>query len=204
MLMFGSLNVGCLKHPGFNDLGTVASVVSIATSASSLMGGDSTGQSNQQAQQTADPFAPYRPQYATQLNSLMSNPGQVTQQPGYEWLRSQGEQGVNRTLAAQGRTQSGAEQIELSKFDQGFANTFYNDSINRLMQLSGASQNPAAGQAAYQANSAANYDRTNAGYKALGQGLGGLQTIYGAGPQQAPAPVNYANPTPVDPSGWTY
>jgi hypothetical protein len=201
--MFGSRDAGCLKHPGYNDIATVGSVVGIASGVNGLLGGDGSGQSNQQAQQAADPFAPYRPQYARQLNDLMSNPGSVTQQPGYEWLRSQGEQGVNRTLAAQGRTQSGQEQIALSQYDQGFANTFYNDSISRLMQLSGASQNPAAGESAYQANNKANYDARNGGYRGIMQGLGGLNTIYGGGgPQQYPAPVSYASPTPVDPSGW--
>jgi len=200
--MFGSRNVGCLQHPGYNSLGTVSSVVGIASGVSGLLGGDDSGQSNQQAAQAADPFAPYRAQYIGQLNTLMSNPWEVTKQPGYEWLRSQGEQGVIRTLAAQGRTQSGAEQIELAKYDQGFANTFYNDSLNRLMQLSGASQNPAAGQAAYAANDATNYNRSNNGYKSIMQGLGGLNSIYGDGPQQAPAPVTTSTPRPVDPSGW--
>ena len=160
------------------SLGVVSSVVGVASGVSGLLGGGDSGQSNQQAQQAADPFAPYRPQYINQLNTLMSNPGSIVDQPGYEWLRSQGEQGVSRVLAAQGRTQSGAEQIELSKFDQGFANTFYNDSLNRLIQLSGANQNPAAGQSAYQANSRTNYDRSNDSWDSVLKGLGGLSTIY--------------------------
>ena len=109
-------------------------------------GGSSTGQQY-------DPYGPYRNQAATQLNSLMNNPSQAMSQPGYQQTLQQGIQTTNRGMAASGQLSSGQEQASLQNLGQNTFGSYYNAQLANLMQLSGASQTPAAaGQAQTQAN----------------------------------------------------
>lgn len=132
-----------------------------------VMGGNS--QDAGAAQRAMDPFAPYRAQYAQQLNQLMADPSSVTSLPGYQFQQQQGQQAVERTLAAQGRTVSGQEQIELQKYGQGQAGQYYNDQYNKLAQLSGASTSPALGGQAFNQATAGNQAQQQAGWSGLTQ-----------------------------------
>jgi len=85
---------------------------------------------------TADPFASQRPQYQTQLNSLMN--GQFSpSDPSYNWRFNQGMEGVNRTMAAQGLNSSGQQLTALENYGQGQASTEYANQFSRLSQLAG-------------------------------------------------------------------
>lgn len=123
-----------------------------------------------------DPFAPYRGQYAEQLNQLMTQPSTVTTLPGYQFLQQQGQQAVQRALAAQGRTVSGQEQLALQEQDQGLANRFYNEQYQKLAQLSGANANPAAGGTAAADTMTQNLNQNQAGWGTLGTLVAGGMT----------------------------
>ncbi|HWV44638.1 MAG TPA: hypothetical protein VN039_01195 [Nitrospira sp.] len=85
----------------------------------------------------ADPFAPYRSQYATQLSALEANPSSITSLPGY----TAGLQAVQRAQAAQGYTGSGNAMNALAQYGQGF----YNQQVQQLAALAGAGATPGAG-----------------------------------------------------------
>lgn len=100
-----------------------------------------------------DPYASYRPQAAQQLNTLMNDPSQAIGQPGFAQQLQSGMQQTNRGMAATGQSQSGNEQLALNSQGQNTFASYYNSQVANLMQLSGASQNPAAAsQAQTQAN----------------------------------------------------
>lgn len=91
----------------------------------------------QQASQ-ADPFAPYRAQYAAQLAQLSSDPGAyLTKLPGYE----AGIQAVNRGMAAGGYLGSGNQMVALQKY----GGDIYNQEATRLANLAGANISPQIG-----------------------------------------------------------
>lgn len=124
--------------------GTISAGIGILSGVNSLMGGGGSSTSPTQASAAADPFAPYRPQYAEQLNQLMADPSKVASQPGYK----AGMQVVERGLASHGQISSGNEQAALFDYGSGFFNQY----LQQLMNLSGVNQNPSAGpQAASQA-----------------------------------------------------
>jgi len=85
----------------------------------------------------ADPFAQYRGQAAQQLMALQANPNLVTQQPGYQ----AGLTAVERSLASQGFQGSGNMMAGLAEYGQNA----YQQAIQNLMTMSGASSSPAAG-----------------------------------------------------------
>ena len=150
----------------------VASVVGIASGINGLMGGGSSGggAGNTAGGAYYDPFASSRGQYATQLNNLMANPGSVTQTPGYQFGMNQGVEALNRNYASTGQGGSGAQQVGLQNFTQGYAGQQYNNQESTLAQLSGATQTPmnVTGQNQLNAN------QQQAGWGAVSQGVGAL------------------------------
>lgn len=88
------------------------------------------------ASEKADPFGPYRAQYAQQLAALSRDPSLITKQPGY----AAGLEAVRRSMAAQGYQGSGNMMAALSQYGQ----KFLGDEQNRLGMLAGAGFNPAA------------------------------------------------------------
>lgn len=122
----------------------------------------------------ADPFGAYRPQYAAQLNALMSDPSRVTSTPGYAFGMQQGQEALQRKLDKAGMSQSGAERVALQEYGQGYAGQQFQQQLANLMQLSGASQTPAAGQMY------SNQLRESAMKDILG-GLGGGNVVLGQG-----------------------
>ena len=121
-------------------------------------GGGSSGQ--------YDPYGQYRGQAATQLNTLMNNPSMAMSQPGYQQQLQAGQEQSQRGAAATGMLQSGAEASALQSQGQNTFASYYNSQLANLMQLSGASQSPAAaGMAQSQAATLAQ----NRGYQNLNQ-----------------------------------
>jgi hypothetical protein len=138
----------------------------------------------------ADPFAGYRPQYAAQLSNLMNNPQSVTQTPGYQFNLAQGLQGLQAQQAAQGRLVSGGALIQGQQFGQNLASQTYNQQLQTLAQLSGATQSPASGATAQGNLMASNLGSTYGGWQSIAGGLNQisnpLATLYS----------NYNNPSP--------
>lgn len=84
--------------------------------------------------------------YADQLKTLMN--GQFSpSDPSYAWRFQQGQQAVERSLAAKGLLQSGNAAIELQQYGQGMASQEYNAQFNRTLSALGASES--AFQASY-------------------------------------------------------
>lgn len=54
-------------------------------------------------------------------------------EPGYQFGLEQGEQGINRGLASRGSFLSGAAMKQLSRYNQDYAGTKFNDAYNRAL-----------------------------------------------------------------------
>jgi len=118
----------------------IATGAMLGGAAGGLIGGgagSSPSGAGQQAQQVIDPFAAYRPQYASQLNSFMQNPN-VSALPGFQQDLSQGTQALQRQAATTGNTSSGAELMQLQNYAMNLSNQYYNQNIQNLGSLSGA------------------------------------------------------------------
>ena len=148
-------------------LGGVSSAVGIASGVSNLFGGGTSGGGNVAGGSYYDPFAQYRGQYANQLNQLMANPASITSTPGYQFNMQQGQQALNRQAAQTGQQQSGAQQIALQQYGQGFSQNYLQNQLSQLSQLSGATQSPLSMVAANQ-NAFSNQQQS------LGNIMGGL------------------------------
>lgn len=101
--------------------------------------------------------------------------------PGYQFRMDQGLQGVQATLAAQGKSVLGGRGLtELQNYGQGTASSEYGNFINNLFGLSGIGQN-AAGQSANIATGTANQIAgAQVGYHNLG-----MQSIVGRAQNRA-------------------
>ena len=181
--------------------GTVAAVVSTAAGVNSLMGGSSGGQSSG----TYDPYGKYRGQAATQLNTLLAHPEQAMSQPGYQQTLKQGIEASKVGAAATGNVASGGELEALQSVGQNTFGSYYNSMLANLMQLSGASQAPAAanqamqqGANAAQARQVGNLQTLTSGLGSLGQSglFGGNQSpyvnTYGASSGYAPTSSSFS------------
>ena len=177
-----------------------------ALSAGQMLSGISTANramSPQQARAMADPFSASRPQYVNQLNALMANPSLAMSQPGYQFQRQQGEQAIDRKLAARGMgsytpegrgSASGGADIARMKYGQEYALGSYNDYVKQLSGLAGATQAPGVGgQAALSAQSAAAAAATQ-GWGAINQGIGTMQSIMKAAPSGNPNNSGWSTP----------
>ncbi len=76
----------------------------------------------------------------TGLNGLMTNPGSVVNDPGYEFQRAQGQQGIDRRAAAAGNYYSGAQMKAASRYNTDYATTKLDNSYNRLSNMAGLGQ----------------------------------------------------------------
>lgn len=145
-------------------------------------GPDSPGGGGGGVNSAYDPYGPYRADAAKRLNDLMIDPSMALGDPGYASQLQQGMNTVNRGMAKTGQLQSGAEQVALQDLGQNTFGSYFNSKLANLMQLSGASQNPAAaGQAQNQANLyAAQIANANANMFTSGIGsiAGGIKSIY--------------------------
>lgn len=164
-------------------LGSIASVISIASGINNLFGGGGGG--GGQAPSTsagsvtaaADPLAPFRANLASMYSGYLQ-PGataDVTSMPGYQAYKTgimdPAMEASKRSAAASGMLYSGNEQLGLQKTAQQGYYGFMTDYLNRLAQGSGATIAPAnAVGLGLQANQAS--------WGAIGQGIGGLSTLF--------------------------
>lgn len=145
------------------------------------------------AQRMADPFASSRQQYIDKLNALMANPSLVMSQPGYQFALQQGMQGLNRNLSKSGMGTStpgfpgtfasGAAGIAQQMYGQNYALKSYDNYVNQLSGLSGATQKPSVGFDAFMGAQKAASDAANSGWKSIAQAAGGLATLFDRSPQ---------------------
>ena len=117
-----------------------------------------------------DPFAEHRGLYATRLNELASDPSKITETAGYKARL----QAAERTMAAQGYTGSGNALVAAA--DAG--GTAYQQEMENLMALSGATQGLGARASAY-GTAAGAMGNANDNYLSSLQGLG--NSIVGLG-----------------------
>lgn len=99
----------------------------------------------------------------------------ITQMPGYQFGIKQGNEQLERRLAATGQTSSGAERIALQDWNQQYAGSYYDKMVGWLSQLSGATQGPLS----MAASNNLNYQQQQARQSGLMQGLGGLASVFG-------------------------
>lgn len=78
-----------------------------------------------------DTAAPYR----ARLNSLMDNPDSIANTGVYKFAFDQGNEAINRNLAAKGLLKSGNRLAELTKYGQGLASQQYGAEADRLANL---------------------------------------------------------------------
>jgi len=107
----------------FNSLGALSSVAS-------GLSNDAAIKKAQKAQEEANQL---------QLANLESfDPSGITEDPGYEFNRAQGEQGLNRSLGAQGGLFSGAALKAASQYNQNYADNAFKDYYSRWANKTGA------------------------------------------------------------------
>lgn len=98
----------------------------------------------------ADPFAQYRPGAAQQLSGILSGEIDFRTDPGYQFRMDEAMRETGRAGAARGFNRSGNVMAALDTRAQGVASTEYNNIINRLTGLAGATpQNAIAGGQTY-------------------------------------------------------
>ena len=75
-----------------------------------------------------------------QLQALMQNPNSITSDPGYEFQRKEGERALRNQANSVGRSYSGAQAQALSRYNNDYATTKFNESYNRLAGIAGTGQ----------------------------------------------------------------
>ena len=70
------------------------------------------------------------------------NPGDVTQDPGYQFGLDQGQRVLNNQAAARGMRNSGAALLAANRYGNDYATTHYNDAFNRQLSNRNALLNP--------------------------------------------------------------
>jgi len=160
-----------------------------------LGGGGGGGGGGSTSSGTYDPYGQYRGQAASQLNQLMNNPSLAMSQPGYQQQLQAGQEQSQRGAAATGMLQSGAEAAALQSQGQNTFASYYNSQLANLMQLSGASQSPAAAGLAQQQAATAAQNRMLQG---AGTAMSGLSTLGGLfnTPSSDPYGGNFGSTSP--------
>lgn len=172
-------------------LSTIASVISIGAGINSIVqsnrdqqGG---GGATDDAARAADPFGPFRSQYAQELGVAYNDlnrfdPNAIKQDPAYQFQLEQGLGAIDKGAAAAGMLGSGTRLLDLEKFGSGLASNFADRQFQRKMSIlqmlggfSGATTgSPAAAANAITAGNANAQNGLNNGLGNVMSGLGGL------------------------------
>ena len=139
----------------------------------------------------ADPYAAYRPQAASQLQNLLSDPSTITSTPGYQFNLQQYMQQLQAKQASQGSLVGGGALLQAGQMGQQYATSSLQQQQQLLAQLSGATQAPAGAATAQQG---INFGQMGAGALGIQQLAGGaanvlnpLQTLYSQYNQSSPS-----------------
>lgn len=101
---------------------------------------NATGEQRREFDTTQANTAPYRQAGETALwqlerdNGIPLDPNSVQMDPGYEFARQQGQQGIDRKTAAAGGRISGAALKAASQYNTDYATTGYSTAYNRANQ----------------------------------------------------------------------
>lgn len=175
-----------------------------------------------QFNQQREDFAPWRTAGANALGQLQAGLNQqptaeeVMATPGYQFGRDQGQQGLDRRIAAMGGRVSGNAIKAASRFNTDYATSGYNaayqrgqDRLNRLQAIAGLGQT-ATGASAAAGGQATNAmtgliagqgDATAAGRLAQGNIWGNAANQFGALYGRQARPSGYVNPY-TSPNNW--
>ena len=179
-------SLGDILKTAQSGAGIIGGLAKMAGGVGSVMAGQKAGQYAQQA----DPFAQYRSGYAAQLSNLLSNPNTVSQTPGYQFNLAQGLQAQQAQQAAQGRLVSGGALLQGQQYGQQLAGQTYQQQLQNLASLSGATQSPATGATAQAGLTAGQLGGYLGGAQSIAGGLGGvinpLATLYAQYNQPSP------------------
>ena len=161
---------GTLAESGSSLLGGGGGYLGMAKNALGVYGGlQNIRAAHAMGQQQLDPFAQYRQGYGAQLQALNANPSSVAQLPGYQFGMQQGEQGIQRSMAAQGYTGSGNAAIALQGYDQTYAGQQFAAQQQYLAGLAGAGIGPSPNMQ----NQWASQELQNQGMGQIGATIGG-------------------------------
>jgi hypothetical protein len=147
-------------------------------------GGSAGGNIDPGVQAAADPFSPYRADFAKQYAAAMA-PGaktDPTQLAGYSQFQSgvldPAMEASQRAAARGGLQYSGAESASLQKIGQQGYSGFMTDYLNRLATASGASAGPASGAELGYRSGQAQQEGVSQGLGALATGVKGLSGMF--------------------------
>lgn len=147
--------------------GTIGSIIDLVHGAN----GNATDVANGIAD-VADPFRQQRPQYQTELNTLLKDPSSFTMDPGTQYAINQGTSAIQRAANAQGVSRGGSVVADIGQFVTGTAQQAYEQRIKDLMTLSGATTGSPAAAAGALAQGQKNREGDIAG------GLSGLDGLF--------------------------
>lgn len=136
-----------LDQPWYSDVWdwvsqNAGSLLSVGSGLYGMYQGREMQQMAERAFGLSDPFGSQRGQYQEQLSKLMGDPSKIFEEPAYKAALEQGQQAVERRMAAQGFLGSGNMAIELQDHAMGTANQFFNERVAQLAGLSGAGIGP--------------------------------------------------------------
>jgi len=141
----------------------------------------------------------------------LQDPNAFTADPGYNFARSEGMRGIERSAAARGGATGGNALRALSQFNSGLADQTYGNWWNRQAGLAGVGQASASNLGALGANTAGNIgnalmaggDARASGIAAQGNAIGGalssLANLY-----QYTRPSGQSQPNFGTPPSWGY
>lgn len=86
------------------------------------------------------PYVQAGQQSLADIQALMADPSSIQNDPSYQWRMSQGQQALERNMAARGGMLGGAALKQLQRYGQGFASQEFQNQFNRLSALAGLGQ----------------------------------------------------------------
>ena len=144
------------------------------------------------ARTASDPFGKYRGYYGGQLQDMWKDPSAIFSDPAFTAANDMSIKGAMRQMAAQGYLGSGNEAAGLTQLTQSNALGFYNQQMNLLAMLSGATSSPPN---AY----GAGMNATAGGIGQIGQGVGQVGS-WMANMGSAAVPASIAGDLSIAPS----
>lgn len=146
--------------------------------------GGSTSDANKVAD-AADPYRSQRAQWQQPIVDLMNNPSSILQDPTFKASLDLGLEGVDRTMGAQGMSDSGNKLAALQQYGQTAASSAIQTKLSNLEDLAGVkSGSPAAAAQAIQAGQTNTAASIAAGLPLIG---GLINSIW---PQGVPAAIS--------------
>lgn len=145
--------------------GWAAAAVSVGTS---IYSGISQNDNAQAAVSQQDAFGPYRSGLAGLVNSLIRDPSQAQNFPGFQFGAQQGTQAVEGSNAARGMLNSGNTLSGISSFNQNYAQQNWMNDIQGISNIIQGNPN----------YSQQSLTGANAQTQGITQGLGGLSSLF--------------------------